>query len=80
MGRSKYKGGLSFRNLECFNLILLAKQLWRIMTHPDSLAASILKEKYFRNVDIFSARAKNISSMLWKSILAAQEPVDKDTR
>ena len=37
MGLAKQKGG--YRDLEPFNMALLAKQGWRIMLNPDSLVA-----------------------------------------
>jgi hypothetical protein len=49
MGCSKDVGGLGYRDLECFNLALLAKQGWRLFQNPDSLVAKIFKEKYFRD-------------------------------
>lgn len=42
---SKIKGGMVFKELESFNLALLAKQLRRILTRPQSSIATILKEK-----------------------------------
>ena len=40
---SKSEGGLGFRNVDDFNSALLAKQLWRLITVPDSLFARVFK-------------------------------------
>lgn len=58
----KCDGGLGFRDLHSFNLALLAKQCWRLITNPESFCACILKEKYYPNTDLLHAGPKNGSS------------------
>lgn len=35
--RSKLESGLGFRSPKVFNLAMLAKQVWRVVTNPDCL-------------------------------------------
>lgn len=43
----KLEGGLGFKDLRCFNLVLLAKQGWRLIQRPESLVTKIFKARYF---------------------------------
>jgi hypothetical protein len=72
MGHSKVKGGLGFRDLGIFNKALLSKQIWKLLQNPDSLAATILKAKYYPSCSILEASMGNRSSYVWRSFMAAQ--------
>jgi hypothetical protein len=73
----KKKGGIGFRRLRAFNEALLAKQGWRLITHPNSLVAQILKAKYYPTVHFLKAKAKTNMSYTWKSILHASWIIQK---
>ncbi|KAK4381783.1 hypothetical protein Sango_2934000 [Sesamum angolense] len=73
MCSSKLDGGLGFRNLEAFNLAILAKQLQRLMTRPEWLVHKVLKAKYFPCNHIFKAQVGVRPSFMWRSIIAAHD-------
>lgn len=47
MFQRKGIGGLGFRDLECFNKALLAKQGWKLNQNLDSLVANVMRKKYY---------------------------------
>lgn len=68
--KSKVEGGMGFRNLEAFNLALLAKQAWRLMNGSNSIFFRVFKAKYFPSGSIMTARLSSNPSYVWRSIWA----------
>lgn len=73
MGRAKGLGGLGFRDIECFNKALLAKQGWRLIQFPDSLVAQVLKAKYYPRAYFLESDLGSHPSFAWRSIWKAKE-------
>jgi hypothetical protein len=73
MGTPKSNGGMGFRDLVSFNKALLAKQCWRLVQDPNSLAGSIIKAKYFPKGTLMEAKLGSRPSYAWRSLLAARE-------
>lgn len=70
---TKSRGGMGFKDLKAFNLVLLAKQGWRISQNSDSLAHRVLKAKYFPESDFLEAQLGKKLSYTWRSLMAARE-------
>ncbi|KAL0398703.1 UNVERIFIED_CONTAM: putative mitochondrial protein [Sesamum radiatum] len=71
------KGGLGVRELKAFNIVLLAKQGWRLITKPNSLLSLVLKAKYFPHCSFWDAQVGGRPSLTWRSILLAKEVLRK---
>lgn len=52
----KAEGGMGFRKLYEFNLALLGKQAWRIVTHPDMLMSRIFNARYYPDGNFLTAK------------------------
>lgn len=80
MCKPKSLGGMGFGNLQAFNLTLLKKYAWRILTNPSSLAARILKEKHFLYNDMLNANLGSNPSYTQRSIFNSLEVIRSGTR
>ncbi|XP_019173808.1 PREDICTED: uncharacterized protein LOC109169381 [Ipomoea nil] len=69
----KKYGGLGFKDLRAFNLAILGKQAWRLLTNPDSLVSRIYKARYYPKDTFYEANLGNNPSYCWRSIMAAKD-------
>jgi hypothetical protein len=77
LGVAKKKGGMGFRDLETFNLALLAKQGWRLIQQPGSLLSRIMCEKYYPNSSFMHALLGHNPSYAWRSFVASKDILKK---
>ena len=73
MIKPKFLGGLGFRDMEIFNLDLLARQAWRLLTEPSFLSARILKSVYFPKANFLDAELGSSPSRIWRAIIEGKE-------
>ncbi|XP_042958008.1 uncharacterized protein LOC122293496 [Carya illinoinensis] len=77
---SKLSGGLGFKNLQLFNMALLAKQGWRIMTQESSLLHRIFKARYFPTSSFKDSMLGGTHSFVWRGIWEAKTYLLKGCR
>lgn len=75
---SKAHGGLGFRDLAKFNISLLAKQGWKLITNPNCLLARVMQAKYYPNSEFLKASLGSHSSYTWRSIWSARRLLKDD--
>jgi hypothetical protein len=73
----KFSGGLGFRDIELFNLAMLAKQAWRILQNPNTLSARILKAVYFPSTDFLDAGVGHAPSQVWRALVEGRDAMRK---
>ncbi|CAN0910616.1 Uncharacterized mitochondrial protein AtMg00310 [Linum grandiflorum] len=76
----KEHDGLEFRDVRGFNLILLGKQVWRLMICIDSLVSRIYRAKYYPIGDILSAELGHRPSFFWQSLCKSRCIVQRGYR
>ncbi|KAK6121173.1 hypothetical protein DH2020_045094 [Rehmannia glutinosa] len=73
ISRKKSEGGIGFRNFRAFNLALLAKQAWRLISNPSSLLARVYKAKYHPSHPFLEAQMHHRPSWTWRSIMDSKK-------
>jgi hypothetical protein len=73
MTAPKFAGGLGFRDIDMFNLALIARQSWRILQNPNTFSARILKVVYYPSCDFLEARIGSHPSQIWRSLMEGVE-------
>uniref|UniRef100_A0A803PL05 Reverse transcriptase domain-containing protein n=1 Tax=Cannabis sativa TaxID=3483 RepID=A0A803PL05_CANSA len=71
--KHKTVGGLGFRDFREYNLALLGKQAWRLLTEEDSLVCKFYKARYFSNGSFLNASLGHNPSFIWKSIYESKD-------
>jgi hypothetical protein len=56
---------------------MLAKQIWRLISEPNSLCARELRSKYYPDGKILEAKLKKDSSFTWQSIIVGLQTFKK---
>jgi hypothetical protein len=69
----KKQGGMGFRDLQAFNLAMIAKQGWNILTKPHTLVAKLYKARYFPNSSFFDSTIGHNPSYAWRGIWKARQ-------
>lgn len=64
----KGEEGVDFLDLAKFNIVLLAKQGWRLMENSNFLAFRLLYAKYYRGSTFLEASLRCYPSLIWRSI------------
>ncbi|XP_074378169.1 putative mitochondrial protein AtMg00310 [Apium graveolens] len=71
----KADGGLGFKKFMSFNIAMLAKQAWRLLTIANPLVTQTIRARYFLNIDFLNAKLGSNLSYVWRSIVESQEDV-----
>ena len=74
---SKLVRGLGFKDMESFNMVMLAKQWWIITHNEKPLSFKVLKSIYFPNIEPMQAVKGVNGSYLWNSLLERMRVVEK---
>nr|KYP33295.1 hypothetical protein KK1_045863 [Cajanus cajan] len=75
----KEHGGMGFRHFHGFNLAMLGKQGWKLLTNPHAIFTRVFKEKYFPRGDFLGAHLGHNPSYVWCNIYASQVVVKNGT-
>ncbi|XP_058787037.1 uncharacterized protein LOC131661492 [Vicia villosa] len=80
MAKAKGLGGMGFRGISDFNVSLLWKHYWRLLTGSSSLLEHVFKIRYYPRTYLLDAKLGYTPSYAWRSILGVMELVNSGAR
>ena len=69
----KNKGGMGFRDIHAFNLAMLAKHAWCLVTGSHSIFFQVYKAIYFPQCSFMGVELGYNPSFVWRSLLATRD-------
>ncbi|XP_074305989.1 uncharacterized protein LOC141641217 [Silene latifolia] len=78
--KPKAEGGIGFRDFRLFNLALLGKQAWRLITNSGSLWSRLAKARYYPQGEFMTASLGHNPSYTWRSIYEARTVMEQGLR
>uniref|UniRef100_A0A803Q2U2 RNase H type-1 domain-containing protein n=1 Tax=Cannabis sativa TaxID=3483 RepID=A0A803Q2U2_CANSA len=79
LSKHKNEGGLGFRNLRDYNLAMLGKQAWRLISNEGSIVSRVYKARYYPQESFFSASLGCNPSFIWKSLFETKDLIKAGT-
>lgn len=73
MTKPEFLGSLGLRDIELFNLGLLAREDWHILQDLGSLSACILKARYCPDSEFLQTQLGNSPSRIWRVIVEGRD-------
>ncbi|XP_056863970.1 uncharacterized protein LOC108850387 [Raphanus sativus] len=70
LSHHKDSGGLGLRDIQDFNVAMLAKNSWRILQNPGCLLARLLCGKYCHNASLLTVTCSSSASHGWRGVVA----------
>ena len=64
---------MGFKDVEVFNIALLGKQVWRMLTEPGAYWVKVLKGIYFHISSLMEARKGGRASWAWNSLIEGRD-------
>lgn len=72
----RVNGGLGIRMARDFNNALLAKLAWQLVTNANKLWVTVIKEKYIKDRNFFTAPVPPDASWSWRNIVKGQSTIE----
>ena len=73
-------GGLGLKELKKFNMAMIAKQGWRLLTEANKLVSAVMKARYYSDSSVLNVKLGSNPSYVWRGIYQALEVVRAGAR